>query len=569
MEKQKNVYAPGDDPDTIEANRAYQDALKKLTESLDQRKNRFFEPTLLAAAQGFLQPGTSNFFDSLGNVAGNIAKSQEAQIAEDQAIAQQRFELAGRGVELQRQKGKDAMWRSALEDKPAPQGGLSAAAQPPSAQSPAAGSGALPSGGQGATGPLAQAAKSTSPSGSPFMPGQQGLSQEKFFAAAQIDGKTLSDTMKEWEAIQKGQIQIKDKFGVNTGTGEIFHVPSGTMVPTQVFREDETVGTYLLPEHVAAQLSIYLGKGDADSYFELANKYIKAPQRKQVAPAAAVPGVPAAVGAAPTAERPVTPAAPGAATRPGLKTVQESEREAARQKALEDANTQNEIEARKELFQKDREAQDSITTANMLRGFSEEPNAAKMVGILSNDKVSSAIATLAKEGVGSQNYRLAVPGIETVMRNAKLGPEDQAKFRVLLMNIAQMRLQMSKYMKGSVSNFEQELMGQAVVTTDDTPQAIQMKADILTRRAQFDRMVSRKFDDSNMTAKEFLKSDDYQKMRNEYDQELRSIALGMQKFQSGAGKPSPAAQAGTPQSAANQKALEALRKELAKGQKKP
>ena len=137
------------------------------------------------------------------------------------------------------------------------------------------------------------------------------------------------------------------------------------------------------------------------------------------------------------------------------------------------------------------------------------------------------------------------------------------------MNIAQMRLQMSKYMKGSVSNFEQELMGQAVVTTDDTPQAIQMKADILTRRAQFDRMVSRKFDDSNMTAKEFLKSDDYQKMRNEYDQELRSIALGMQKFQSGAGKPSPAAQAGTPQSAANQKALEALRKELAKGQKKP
>ena len=567
--KADSVFAPGQDPASLEANRAYQDALKKLTESLDQRKNRFFDPTYLAAAQGFLEPGSPDFFESLGRVAGNIGKAQEAGIKEDQAIAQQRLELAGRGVELQRQKGKDAMWRSASGDQPAPQGGLSAAAQSPSAQSPAAGSGALPSGAQGATGPLAQAAKGNAPSGSPFMPGQQGPSRQQFFAAAQMDGKTLSDAMKEWEAIEKGQIQIKDKFGTNLRTGEIFMVPTGNMVPTQIFREDGTVGTYTVPENVAAQLSIYAGKDDADSYFELANKYIKGPQRKPTQAPAAVPGAPAAVGAAPTAEKPATPAAPNAAVRPGLKTVQESEREAARQKALEDANTQNEIEARKELFQKDREAQDSITTANMLRGFSEEPNAAKMVGILSNDKVSSAIATLAKEGVGSQNYRLAVPGIETVMRNAKLGPEDQAKFRVLLMNIAQMRLQMSKYMKGSVSNFEQELMGQAVVTTDDTPQAIQMKADILTRRAQFDRMASRKFDDSNMTAKEFLKSDDYQKMRNEYDQELRSIALGMQKFQSGAGKPSPAAQAGTPQSAANQKALEALRKELAKGQKKP
>jgi hypothetical protein len=369
------------------------------------------------------------------------------------------------------------------------------------------------------------------------MPGLKGLNREQFFAAAELDGKTLTDTMKEWEAIQKGQIEIKDKFGVNRATGEIFMVPTGNIVPTQIFREDGTVGTYPVPENVAAQLSIYLGQNAEEKYFELANKYIKGPQRKQTATAAAVSGAPVAVGAAPTAERPTAPAAPSAARPAGLKTVQESEREAARVKAIEDASTQNEIEARKDLFQKEREAQDSITTANMLRGFSEDPNAAKMVGILSNDKVSSAIATLAKEGVGSQNYRLAVPGIETVMRNAKLQPEDQAKFRVLLMNIAQMRLQMSKYMKGSVSNFEQELMGQAVVTTDDTPQAIQMKADILTRRAQFDRLANRKFEDSNKTAKEFLKSDDYQKLRNEYDQDLRSIAMGMQKFQSGAAKP--------------------------------
>jgi hypothetical protein len=572
MEKQKNVYAPGDDPASIEANRAYQDALKKLTESLDQRKNRFFEPTLLAAAQGFLQPGTSNFFDSLGNVAGNIAKSQEAQVAEDQAIAQQRFELAGRGVELQRQKGKDAMWRSALEDKPALQGGLSAAAQPPSAQSSAAGSGALPSGGQGATGPLAQAAKSTSPSGSPFMPGQQGPSREKFFAAAQMDGKTLSDTMKEWEAIEKGQIQIKDKFGTNLRTGEIFMVPTGNMVPTQIFREDGTVGTYTVPENVAAQLSIYAGKDDADSYFELANKYIKGPQRKPTQAPAAAPGAPAAVGAAPTAERPATPAAPGAAKPTGLKTVQDSEREAARRKTLEEADTQMEVDARKDFNQKARDSGDTITTANMLRGFSEDPNAKNMVGILSNDKYSSIIAKLVQEGIGSGQYRIGIPALETVMRNSQMTPEEQAKYRVLLMNIAQMRLQMSKYMKGNISNLEQELMGQAVVTTDDTPQAIRMKADILTRRAQFDRMANRKFKASKMTAEDFLESDEYQEIKDKYDKDLEAISLGMQKFQSGAAR--PAASQATPgtrpstaaanSSASVQAARDRVRQELQK-----
>ena len=46
-------YLPGEDLDTLEANRRYQEALSKLTESLDSRKNRFFDPTLLAMAQGF------------------------------------------------------------------------------------------------------------------------------------------------------------------------------------------------------------------------------------------------------------------------------------------------------------------------------------------------------------------------------------------------------------------------------------------------------------------------------------------------------------------------------------
>ena len=69
-------YLPGEDSETLEANRRYQEALTRLTESLDNRKNRFFDPVMLAAAQGFLAPTqTGGFGESLGNVASKATYS--------------------------------------------------------------------------------------------------------------------------------------------------------------------------------------------------------------------------------------------------------------------------------------------------------------------------------------------------------------------------------------------------------------------------------------------------------------------------------------------------------------
>jgi hypothetical protein len=102
-------YLPGEDPDTVEANRRYQEALAKLTESLDTRKNRFFDPTLLAAAAGFLAPTqTGGFGESLGKAAANIGPAEAASQKEEQDILQQKLGLAGQGLELQRLKARDA-----------------------------------------------------------------------------------------------------------------------------------------------------------------------------------------------------------------------------------------------------------------------------------------------------------------------------------------------------------------------------------------------------------------------------------------------------------------------------
>jgi hypothetical protein len=53
-----------------------------------------------------------------------------------------------------------------------------------------------------------------------------------------------------------------------------------------------------------------------------------------------------------------------------------------------------------------------------------------------------------------------------------------------------------------------------------------MKADLFTRRAQFDRRVAKAFKGSNMTADEFLDSDKYNEMRDKYDADLADLSFG-------------------------------------------
>jgi hypothetical protein len=81
-------------------------------------------------------------------------------------------------------------------------------------------------------------------------------------------------------------------------------------------------------------------------------------------------------------------------------------------------------------------------------------------------------------------------------------------------------------MKGSISNYEDKLLGNAGINAQDTPATIRMKADLFTRRAQFDRRVAKEFKNSNMTADEFLDSDKYNEMRDKYNNDLADLSFG-------------------------------------------
>jgi hypothetical protein len=185
--------------------------------------------------------------------------------------------------------------------------------------------------------------------------------------------------------------------------------------------------------------------------------------------------------------------------------------------------------------------------AGQFRKFAADPNAAKMAGILNNDKVSSGVARLVQDGIGSGSFRIGVPQIEDVMRNAGLNKEDQAKYRTFLMLTVESQLAKTKYMKGAVSNFEQGLLGNAGINAQDTPETIRMKADLFTRRAQFDRRVARDFKTSKMTADDYLDSDRYAKMRDQYNTDLADLSFGGKALVPAAAANTPSGSAATGQ----------------------
>jgi len=529
-------YSSGEDPATIEANLIYQDALAKLSQSLDTRKNRFFDPVWLAAAQGFLAPTqTGGFGESLGNAAKSISAAQAQDIKEEQEIAQQRVAAAGKGVDLQRMRARDAdiaKWLQGDQSGPiaGPQAGplagpLSAAVAGSRAASPVGGplttsvppepaAPVVPDVASAAPvrppsvvqpSPLAPVttAQVASPSGSEDDGGVQIFPANPNFPTAReyvslnrSSGRPLGELIKEGIELERRNLEVKESGTTNLRTGK-FYASKAVPVDVQIFGEGYNGATFKVPESVALQLGVLQRQGNEAGYKALADKFTG---RTFGRPA----GAPPATGG----------------------SNEDRERENERAKQLAAAATAMEIESRKDFNQRKKDADETITIANVFRRFSSEPNAKDMFGILNNDRVTSGIATLVLNGVGLPGFTVGTKSIEDVMRNAGLSDADQAKYRTFLMYTAQMQLQQTKYMKGSVSNIEQTLMGSAGITNQDTPETIRTKADLLTRRAQFDRRVAKAFKDSKLNADDFLDSDKYYEMRDKYDVDLAELATG-------------------------------------------
>jgi hypothetical protein len=132
------------------------------------------------------------------------------------------------------------------------------------------------------------------------------------------------------------------------------------------------------------------------------------------------------------------------------------------------------------------------------------------------------------------------------MRNAGLTPEQQATYRTFLMYTAQMQLNAEKAMKGSTTERERLILGNANISPQDTAETVRRKADLITAKGQFDRQAARAFKASKMTAEEFLESEQYLSLYDKYYANIADIASGLKMIASSAAttKPSAAPAAG-------------------------
>jgi len=87
---------------------ALNSALVRMRASLDNRKNRMFDPVLMQAASGFLKPTkTGSFGESLGYAAENAGVAAERESVFQRENQKLEMELLGKEQELRRQMGSD------------------------------------------------------------------------------------------------------------------------------------------------------------------------------------------------------------------------------------------------------------------------------------------------------------------------------------------------------------------------------------------------------------------------------------------------------------------------------
>jgi hypothetical protein len=94
---------------------ALNNALLRMRESLNERKNRMFDPVLMQTAAGFLKPTkTGSFGESLGNAAESAGAAAERELLLDRENQKLEMELLAKEQEFRQQLGGDQLMSALL-----------------------------------------------------------------------------------------------------------------------------------------------------------------------------------------------------------------------------------------------------------------------------------------------------------------------------------------------------------------------------------------------------------------------------------------------------------------------
>jgi hypothetical protein len=542
-------YLSGEDPEIAAANKRYQDAVNRLSESLTNRK-MMFDPTLLAMAEGFLSPTqTGGFGESLGRVAGKVGSAQEAEDKRQLALNEREVAVAGQGVELQRMKQREAELAKWLAgDKFAPAGPLAGpqagAIAGPQAGPLSGGAAPAPSEGEAPAGALSQAAGPKvvgSPQGAlasmeankpPGFEGVEGIqvmppnpnfmTGRDYVRMNRMDkNKSAADLIKEGQEIEQKRYRDKEGGIQDLATGKFYQFPTGKTEEIQLYGYP---GTHKVDARTAARLSL-LAANDDPAYHDLARRVIEGPRKR----------------------------ADGESGEPsgGLRSQQQLSVE--QKEAETRAGKLGEKGAEKEASVEETDATARRIYGSVTRVSDYLKQSPNYFGIFSRPGVTSAIGNLIKEGIQTPGGTLNLAGFEDSMRKMMPGVTQKdldnvtkAATELAEIELAFTRLYLAK--QGAVTEGERKIVRAIPGTTSTSPEVLRTRMDLLKSRSQFDIDTAdafRQWQDKN-PGRSYLeferKSDLYKQIKKDFEAETEKIFGGIKAVPTSQRKQEAAAQ---------------------------
>lgn len=204
------------------------------------------------------------------------------------------------------------------------------------------------------------------------------------------------------------------------------------------------------------------------------------------------------------------------------------EREVTQAGAVEREREQAKLDiARREALQQAAEkARRTITDSNAVFDLaSKNPNA---FGVLAKPGIANALLTLVENGVRVGVYSVGINDIQSAILKAGGTQKDIDAVAALAQIAVQTSLDLSAAVKGSVSNYEQQLFQQASFTKADSPAVLKYKAELARARGEFDKFLwqqYRSYEKSNKgkSVEDFKDSPDYARYVEQYENTLKGI----------------------------------------------
>lgn len=447
-----------------------------LENALKARENQFFDPVLLAMAQGFLAPTkTGSFGESLGNVAAMVGPAQAGEEKRAMDIAQMRSELAAQELGMAQTARGEREFRRLL-------GG-----QPPGAATAAPGA--------SAAAPAAAEAPAAAPQG-----GMRPITDEDIARLAAMPG--MADKAKILSDMIKSQ---RDRYKMSMN-GIVFDSDAkqylNLRIPGQKQEDFATpYGTFKMTPYEYDQ---YKTAEEAGKGGEWIDKFRR-------------PGGMAA------------PGAPGAA--PGRKTVSQSEAESAALKTEAEATAKSRADQTAQVRTAGKAALGLIPIYDRMEVLLKAPGMDQVLGVLERGDVISALGNLAEEAIRVGTFSVGVPAVRKIIAQTGAPQDviDRAAELGQLLAITQFEQRKGLGSGTSVSNFEQTMVNAMGPNMTDTLRSFGQKLNFLREKAKFENELAASLRRSKMQYEDFEDTPEFAKLFGEYQRRVTNIVYPGQK----------------------------------------